>query len=94
MPPKDGKQVAEKLLGARLVDPLGGKYVLDDGPDGTQRWTSTALKDSRGGLLSGSEPPEGYQAPPLSWFRGLTADAVMTQRALSAQAEVIMQLPK
>jgi hypothetical protein len=37
--------------------------------------------------------PEGYQAPPLSWFRGLDLDATMTEKSISAHAEIIMQMP-
>jgi hypothetical protein len=31
---------------------------------------------------------------PWDWFRGLKLDALMTQKDISAHAEVIMQLPE
>jgi hypothetical protein len=37
--------------------------------------------------------PPGYQSPPLSWLRGLDLDATMTEKTISAHAEVIMQMP-
>ena len=40
-----------------------------------------------------SVAPPGYQAAPLRWFRGLDLDATMTERTLSAHAEVIVQMP-
>ncbi len=93
VPPEDCKQAAELLLGARLVCPLGGEYVFQENPDGAGWWTSTALTPEVGLPLIGPRPPEGYQAPPLNWFRGLDFDAAMTEEAFSAHAELIMQLP-
>ena len=37
--------------------------------------------------------PKGYLSPPLNWFRGLDLDATMTEKTVSAHAEVIMQMP-
>ncbi|HUT09712.1 MAG TPA: hypothetical protein VMY42_04390 [Thermoguttaceae bacterium] len=93
VPPEDCLQAAEFLLDAKLVCPLGGQYVYQQRPDGTGWWTSTAMPEDVGKLL-GSQAPEGYQAPPLSWFRGLKLDAAMTRNVLSAHAEVIMQSPQ
>ena len=31
-------------------------------------------------------------SPPLNWFRGLDLDATMTEKTVSAHAEVIMQI--
>jgi hypothetical protein len=53
-------------------------------------------QSSPGGLipgLTGVAAPPGYLSPPLSWFRGLDLDATLTEKALSAHAEVIMQMP-
>ena len=92
--PKDCRQVAEKLMGAKLVCPLGGKYVFKETTDGTGRWTSTALTSGGGIPLLGTQVPPGYQAPPLNWFRGLELEASMTEKILSAHAELVMQLPE
>jgi len=90
VPPEDCLQAAEFLLDARLVCPLGGQYVYQKRLDGTGWWTSTAMPDDVDTLLA-AEAPEGYRAPPLSWFRGLKLDAAMTRHVLSAHVEVIMQ---
>ena len=93
VPPERCKETAESLLAAKLVCPLGGKFVLRASPDGASRWTSTALEatpDSQG-LLAAA--PQGYLAPPLNWFRGLNLEAKMAEEALTAHAEVVMQLP-
>ncbi len=95
LPPIDCREAAEKLLDAKLICPLGGKYVLRQSDDGPQRWTSTALHPlpaSSGGLLK-VHAPQGYLSPPLNWFRGLDLDATMTEKTVSAHAEVIMQSP-
>ena len=89
------RETAEKLLDAKLSCPLGGKYILRQSDDGPQRWTSTALQPlppSSGGLLK-VHAPQGYLSPPLNWFRGLDLDATMTEKTVSAHAEVIMQSP-
>ncbi|MBN2476482.1 MAG: hypothetical protein JXB62_17845 [Pirellulales bacterium] len=92
VPPEDCRAAAELLLDAKLVCPLGGQYVFQKRPDGSGYWTSTALAEAGGSLLS-MRAPEGYQAPPLNWFRGLTLDGAMTNEALTAHVEIIMQSP-
>jgi hypothetical protein len=93
VPPKTCKEAAEFLLGAELVCPLGGEYVYRQSPGEAGHWTTTALVGSGERKLLLDRAPDGFQSPPLNWFRGLTLDATMTQNVLSAHAEVIMQLP-
>jgi hypothetical protein len=88
------RDTAERLLDAKLICPLGGKYVLQEA-DGGPQWTATALQSipvSSGGLIK-VHAPQGYLSPPLNWFRGLDLDATMTEKTVSAHAEVIMQMP-
>jgi hypothetical protein len=93
VPPAACREAAEFLLDAKTICPLGGGYVLQEGADGTPHWTSTALEHTQpGGFLKVHAPP-GYQSPPLSWFRGLDLEATMTEKAVSAHVEVIMQMP-
>ena len=94
VPVKDCREAAEFLLAAKLVCPLGGKYVLRDVPDGASRWTSTKLEEfqPKGGFVP--EAPTGYVAPPLNWFRGLDLQASVIDTLLAAHVEVVMQLPK
>ena len=67
---------------------------MREADDEPPHWTSTALEPvpSRAGFLK-VHAPQGYQSPPLSWFRGLDLDATMTEKTISAHAEVIMQMP-
>ncbi|MBN1912269.1 MAG: hypothetical protein JW818_21290, partial [Pirellulales bacterium] len=93
VPGPDCRTAAELLLDAKLVCPLGGQYEYREQPDGLGRWTSTALEGTgHAGRLT-PQLPEGYAAPPLNWFRGLELDATMTEKNLSAHAEIVMQLP-
>jgi len=94
VPPAACLEAAEFLLDAKLICPLGGQYVLQKDKVGQLRWTSTALGAAPLGGLQKVHAPEGYQAAPLQWFRGLNLDAVMTDKHVSAHAEVIMQMPK
>ncbi|MEN6407231.1 MAG: hypothetical protein ABFC77_12265 [Thermoguttaceae bacterium] len=82
VPSAECRDVAESLLDAKLVCPLGGQYVLRQSPGESPQWTSTA-----------GDATANAMAPPLNWFRGLTLDAAMTQKDISAHAEVWMQGP-
>ncbi len=85
-------ETAESLLDAKLICPLGGKYVLRDAAGSPTTWTSTALDTAAAGDGK-AQAPKGYQTPPLNWFRGLDLDATMTEKTVSAHAEVLMQMP-
>jgi hypothetical protein len=93
VPAADCKQAAESLLAARLICPLGGSYVFRPATDGPGRWTSTALEAEGASGGSQGQPPPGYVARPLTWFRGLDLEATMIESSLSAHAEILMQLP-
>jgi hypothetical protein len=93
VPPRDCKEAAEFVLEAKLISPLGGQYVYQESPGGTGYWTVAALDGGGPRTLLGPAAPQGYAAPPLNWFRGLQADAMMNEKTLSAHAEVLMQLP-
>jgi len=93
VPPKTCQEAAEFILNAKLVCPIGGEYVYHQSQGEVGHWTTTALAGSGPRKLLTDQAPPGYQAPPLSWLRGLQLDATMTQKILSAHAEVIMQLP-
>ena len=74
-----------------MICPLGGKYVLQRGR--AERWTSTSLQNGPPGGFMKVHAPNGYLSPPLNWFRGLDLEATMTEKTVSAHAEVIMQMP-
>jgi len=93
IPGDAAKTAAEVLLDAKLVCPLGGQYVYRQTPEGIGFWTSTALEGAPRGSLLRPQSPEGYQAPPLNWFRGLKLDATLTDSAVAAHAELDMQWP-
>ena len=76
----------ERLLGAKFVSPLGGKYELREFDGGLKNWVSTALADSK----SGDQPPEDYQFPALNWLRGIDAELAVQDGRLAAHANVIM----
>jgi hypothetical protein len=94
VPGGDCKAAAELLLDAKLICPLGGEYAYQPTGDGLGRWTSTALGQGGNQSFLNVQVPQGYQAPPLNWFRGLVLDATMTDNTLSAHAEIVMQLPE
>lgn len=90
VPGPQAQAVAESLLGARLIDPLGGRYVYRSTADRPGGWTTTAWENSPDG---GQSPPAGYRAPPLDWFRGLKLDATLEPAGLRAHVELDMEMP-
>jgi hypothetical protein len=93
--PEHALEVAEELLDAKLVSPVGGHYELVKPEGRFPFWTSMALtNEQRGGPLGAV--PEGFRSPPLDWFRGLEAELSVEQAKLSVDAQVLMQrgLPK
>ena len=91
---QDCLDVAQTLLDAKLICPLGGQYEYRRTPDAPGHWTSTALDNAAEGSLFTTQAPEGFISPPLSWFRGLHLDARVDPQALSLHAEVLMQMPE
>jgi hypothetical protein len=88
-----GKYVLQETSGGQYTGATritGGQINLLVNP----HWTSTALRPvpSGTGLLK-VHAPQGYLSPPLNWFRGLDLDATMTEKTVSAHAEVIMHMP-
>ncbi len=88
MPREQAKEVAESILGVKLICTLGGEYQLRSEPGGLSYWVSTAWPD----LQQPDQPtkPE-YTSPLLQWFRGLEADVVMFQDHVIAYATLDMQ---
>lgn len=88
VPPAEARELAERLVGGRFVDPLGGQYVIVDGetalaigpegealpaPGGRQLWASTAIAPQNRFLLT--EVPADFHMPLMDWFRGLSLHA-------------------
>jgi hypothetical protein len=66
VPPAHSREVAERLLDAKLRCPMGGQYELA-AVGGMQRWTST---QASGKALDRKVAPDSYQAPWTQWFGG------------------------
>jgi hypothetical protein len=93
VPVAECRGVAEDLLDARLICPLGGEYALKEAGSGMQWWTSSAIAGSRRSGLLPEPAPESFVAPPLSWFRGLNAEMQILPETLNVHAEVLMYQP-
>jgi hypothetical protein len=93
VPGPHAKEAAELLLDARLIDPLGGQYIYRGTLEGGY-WTATSLEGSpRSRLLAASPPPPNFLPPPMSWFRGLSLDALLDPETLTVHAAILMQKP-
>jgi hypothetical protein len=82
VPMEDCFDVAEDLLDAKLRCTLRGEYELAD-VQGAEVWRSTAV--------AGASPPADYQAPLLTWFRGLDASLIKQDDHVQAHVEIDMQ---
>jgi hypothetical protein len=85
VPREDALQVAQQLLGAELVCPLGGAYFLDSQTEGIGLWKSRAWTGPTG------DRPETYRAALLEWFRGLDASLTKYGDRVVLHASVDMQ---
>lgn len=92
VPPAECLTSTETMLGARLVSPLGGKYVLSD----------PARADRSLWVVAADEPPAangaparlpGYKNPVLNWFRGLDGDVLLEGRTMLGHFEIDMERP-
>lgn len=83
-------QVAENLLGAKLLDPLGGEYRLATSSasltDHTH-WASSEWPDATPPIV----PPNDYLAPMLEWFRGGEANLTQFENRVSATVQIDIQ---
>ncbi len=71
--------ILEKYVGAKLVCVLGGEYVLIKAPSGLEMWES-----SQALLANETERPAEYQAPFLTWFRGMRLEAKIEESQVEA----------
>ena len=84
LPAAQGRAAVERILGASLTCPLGGKYVLADGA--SARWRSTAWTAGR--LAEVSSVPKDYRFALLRWFRGLSLEFTLDRTTLQARVEL------
>lgn len=85
--PEEARTIAEKLLDAQLVCPLGGEYKLvEDFNGGLKSWQSSAWSRP-----SANSVPDDFEAPLLKWFRGLDAHLLKAGDTVSTRLEIDMQ---
>jgi hypothetical protein len=88
IPRADARPLAENLCGAKLICPLGGEYKVAERADGAASWISTAWQDAEGRRTG---MPDGYVTPPLTWFRGLDAEAALEPGRLTIRADLVVE---
>jgi hypothetical protein len=88
VPGEECLATAERILGAKIVAPLGGSYELRQWQGGAQSWIATALADR-----PDESPPDDYQFPALRWLRGAEVELSLEkgpQPSLALHGEFIM----
>ena len=80
--PKDAKYAVEQIIDAELICTLGGKYSLV-GEGDERRWATSALGPD-------GQPVEPFQAPIISWFRGLQSHLTRDGSDAIVRAELLM----
>jgi hypothetical protein len=89
VPPAECLATGERILDAKFISPLGGKYELRKWDGGLENWVATALIDQP----DPSQVPKDYQFRALTWLRGVQFELALQkgpQPALSAHGEFIM----
>lgn len=87
VPPAESREVAERLLGAKLVCPVRGSYALTtpERPK-TARWSWQPPAEH-------APPANGqsgkYLTDAINWFRGLEGDAVLEGKTITAHLEIL-----
>ena len=92
VPPDQALETAQKLLDAKLVSPIGGRYELQSSPGTFPTWAVAGQAAGGGGLLP--TPPPGFLSPPLEWFRGADLIAGSDATGLWAHGQIAMQQPQ
>ena len=85
VPRKHTREIAELLLGAKLVSPVGGDYELRAGRGGLPQWV---VVRSQPDAQERQIPP--YQFPALEWLRELDVEARLEPSSLTVHIEAIM----
>ena len=88
VPIHDAMDVAEKILDAQLICPLGGEYQLYENPDGATSWASSAWVDGK------QQAREKYVSPLMNWLRGLEAEITIEDDRIVARGTLDIQRAK
>lgn len=87
VPPAEALQVAESILGVRLVCALGGQYELRDASAARPYWVSTHWPEIR----EKQGETKAFASPSTAWFRGLDARLTMRESRIEAKATLEIQ---
>lgn len=83
---KEALRFAEDLFDAKFVCPLGGKYTVAQLGSGAEYVTSDAWPK-----MNETTIPEDYEAPLLTWFRGMRGAVLVSDSDLRAQLFLDLQ---
>lgn len=87
VPPKEARDTAEDLLGARIHCPLGGDFKFEN-IDGHQHWGSTSWSEAS--LYSVTKTPESWRFPFLDWIRRLDLRFDLDRTTLRAHVDLLV----
>jgi hypothetical protein len=88
VPAEGALDTAQQLMDGRFTCPLGGEYELVEIDGGGAAWTSSALAPANRFLFTA--PPEDFELPLLTWFKGLRGALRLEKDELSAHVEIDM----
>jgi hypothetical protein len=86
VPQAEARGIAERLLAAKMISPLGGEYEVREMQGGGRMWVSSALADR----TETTQPPDDYQFPALNWLRGINFELSAENGTLAIHGEAIM----
>lgn len=86
VPAEDARATAERLLGARMVCPLGGRYELSAAEAPFDHWHSTAWQNQS--RFRETQVPADYRAAEFGWFAGLSLEVNVERSGLTTHLEL------
>lgn len=89
--PDHAPEMAQLVLAATPVCPLGGKYKLHEFGPGPVRWKSDAWPANSPFLGNIHRIPAGYRFPFLDWMRGLSLELSIDSQTLTTHIEFELQ---
>lgn len=82
--PEEFRSTVESALSAKLICPLGGRYIVTRNKGKSYQWTSTAWKETS--LADVSHVPTEYRNPFLHWLKRIELDFRLDPDSLNANA--------
>ncbi len=91
IPPDQALDVGQRLLDAKIISPVGGRFELVSRQGEFPTWAVAADNGANEQMALPLVAPAGYISPPFDWFRGVKLYGGTDSRGLWAHADLAIQ---